>query len=348
MSKTRSTQQQSGAHGERLIALFAEKSECWLGRHQEEDYGVDLELELTKPMVVGEILKVQVKSTEIVGRRSGEIEGTLPRSLVHLGENLRVPLVLVIVETSTDRAWYLWVQRWWLNARQAGARFDRLPESSTVWIPEAQELAAGLRGELKNVARGQTWEQLVLSLGDTVRAALHQKSSTLLAPLADLLVDIGPLPDPFPLATVIDRVVEMGGKIWGTREGNLEVKALFTICRAFGDRFTVEQIDQLVWREEGYSRTGINALDLLYTSFPLHIVSLGLAARYTNRADPRPAFYCALREAHPGIDQFSLPRVAAGFQAHGLRLVDVDESRLLDKLANRGASAILDFVVAVA
>lgn len=341
MSKTRSSQQRIGAYGESLAALLVQKSGCWLPRNQGEDYGVDLEIELTEPSVAGEILKVQVKSAENVGRRSGEIEGILPRSMVHLGENLRVPLLLVVVETSTDRAWYLWVQQWWLHARQSGARFDQLPESSTVWIPESKELTAGLQGELKNVARGQTREQLVLSLSDTVRAAMHHKASTLLAPLVDLLVGVGPLPDSFPITEVIEGVVRMGGKIWDTHEGHIESRTLFTICRSFGDRFTVDEIDQLVWREDGYSRTGINALDLLYTYFPMHVGSLGLPARFASRADRRPAFYCALREAQPTAS------AAAGFQAYGLQIGYVDEWQLLDKVANRGRSAILDYVVPV-
>lgn len=347
MSKTRSNQQQTGSHGERIVALQAERSGCWLARHQEEDFGVDLEFELSHPAVVGEILKVQVKSTETIGRRTGEIEGILPQSLIHLGENLRVPLVLVIVETSTERAWYLWIQRWWLHARQKGARLDQLPESSTVWVPEGHELAAGLVGELKDIARGQTPEQLIISLSDAVRAAVHQRSSALLGPLTDLLASVGPLPDPFPLGLVIDRVLEMGGDIWGTPKGNLETRMLFTICRAFGYQFTVEQIDQLVWREEAYSRTGINALDALYTSFPRHLVGLALSIRYAQRDEARPAFYCALREAHPTISHLSLLGAAPGFQAHGLRFVDVDESTVQNKLANRGPSAILDFIEVV-
>ncbi|HKP04885.1 MAG TPA: DUF4365 domain-containing protein [Chthoniobacterales bacterium] len=347
MSKTRSNQQQTGSHGERIVALLAENSGCWLARHQQEDFGIDLEFELTHPAVVGEILKVQVKSSETIGRRTGEIEAILPKSLIHLGENLRVPLVLVIVEISTHRAWYLWIQRWWLHARQKGARLDQLPESSTVWVPEEHELVAGLQSELKDIARGQTPEQLVISLSGAVKAAVQQRSSVLLAPLIQLLASVGPLPDPFPIGLVIDRVLEMGGKIWGTPEGNRETGMLFTICGAFGDRFTAEQIDQLVWRGENYSRTGINALDALYTSFPRHVVGLDLSRRYANYGELRPAFYCALREAHPTISYLSLLAAAHGFRAHGIRLIDVDESTLFDKLASRGPSAILDYVEAV-
>jgi hypothetical protein len=57
-----------------------------------KDFGVDLELELTKPVVLGEVLKVQVKTTETLDRRAAEIEGASPRSLIHLGENLRCPM----------------------------------------------------------------------------------------------------------------------------------------------------------------------------------------------------------------------------------------------------------------
>lgn len=347
MSKSRSRGQQIGALGERLVAMVSEKSGCWLPRHQGEDFGIDLELELTKPAVMGEILKVQVKSNATIGRRAGEIECSLPRSLVRLGENLRVPLILIVAETNTDRAWYLWVQRWWQELRRKGARFDRLPESSTVWIPESHELMAGLQGELKDIARGQTWEQLVMNLTDTVRAAIFHESPTLLGPLTDLLVGIGPLPDPFPIGGIIDRVVGMGGKIWGTPEGNKEVSLLFTLCRSFGDRFTVDQIDQLLWRGEGYSRTGINALDMLYTCFPQHVASLALAVRYAERSERKPAYFCALREAHPTVSDFGLGRAAVGFQSYGLCLVKGGELELIDKLANRGVSAILDYLVAV-
>jgi hypothetical protein len=345
MSKVRSTQQQTGDFGERFVGVIVEKSGCWLTRNQDRDYGVDLEIELTEPKVAGEIVKLQVRSTETVSRNAGSIEAALPRTLVHLGENLRVPLLLVVFETSTERAWYLWVQRWWLQARQNGVRFDQLAETTTVWIPETQEFAPGLQGELKDIGRGQTREQLVLSLSDTVKAAIHHDDPFLLGPLTDLLAKLGPLPDPFPISLVIDRVVCLGGKIWATVEGNRESQLLFTLCRVFGDRFTVEQIDQLVWRGEGYSRTGINALDLLFTAFPDYIARLSLATRWTCRTDPRPAFYCAFRKAYPKDEIFCLVRPAFSFRSNGLYVTNMDEGTMLNHLANRGASALLDYLV---
>lgn len=344
MAKQRSRQQKTGATGEGLVAWLAQKSGGWIVRPQHADFGVDLELELDEPTVAGQLLKIQVKASETVERRDGKIGCTVPRSLVHLAENLRVPLILVRVDVATEQAWYLWIQRWWLSAREKGVRFDRLPEESMAWIPEEDELLVGLQGELPRLARGHTREQLVLSLSDTVRAAIHQGDVHLLSALTDLLEGVGPLPDPFPIASIIDRVVTMGSAIWGTTDGNELSRVLFCLCRSFGDRFSVDQIDRLVWRADAYSRTGINALDLLYTNFQERTVGLALAQRYAGYENKRPAFFCALRETYPGKSEFGLPRFAGGFHAHGFRLPEFDNGMLFDKIANRGASAILDVV----
>lgn len=339
--KARHERQRVGKYGERLVCLLADKSGHWLARSQEEDFGVDLELELTAPAVAGEILKVQVKSSTKVERDGSSVKCLLPRSLVHLGENLRVPVLLAVVEESTDRTWYLWIQRWWLQQRENGVRLDRLPENITVLLPDRDRLPAGLDGELRRIARGQTREQLVLSLSDAVRGAVRHNDSSLLASLVDVLARIGPLPDPFPIGMVINRALRLGAGLRGTDEGANVSRTLFELCRAFGDRFTAGQIDRLVWRGTGYSRTGIDALGLLYTNFPEATVARNLSARYAEEKDPRPAYYCALRERHPTVTDFELARLAAGFAAVGLRFHG-DPFDLLDKIANRGASAILD------
>ncbi|AOS46430.1 hypothetical protein Verru16b_03536 [Lacunisphaera limnophila] len=348
MAKTRSQQQAVGAKAEASAVWVAEASENWIVRHQvQHDFGMDIELELAIPAVAGELIKLQVKSTTTATQKQGRVACQLPKDLVHIGENLRIPLVLVWMDRSKERAWYLWVQRWWLSQRQEGVRFQDLPESITVWIPSAHDFRRGLTGELQQMARGETHEQLVLSLSDTVRAASRQDNAKMLTTLTDLLVEVGPLPDPFPIGAVIDRAVAMGLEIWGTPKGNKIVELLFRLAEIFGDRFTVEQIDRLIWRDETYSRTGINVLSRLYRYFPKHISQLKLPERYAGKKNPCPAFFCTLQEAFPNVSELGLQEAAREFRAFGFRLATTEEYDVLDKLMNRGPSALLDYLYPV-
>jgi len=344
---TRSKSQQIGSQGQRLVEYIIESSKEWIARNQDEDYALDLEAELSAEEVSGEIIKIQVKSSEAVKKRSGMRIGQLPKSLVNYSTICRIPIVLVIVDTTEENAWYLWIQKWLLLQRRDGVLLQSLPESITIEIPEDNTLQNGLKSELKDVAKFSTNEQLILSLNDTIKTASFVRSIDVLAPLVQIMSNLESLYDDFPVELVIDEVVSLGSRIWVTHEGNRVTELLFSVCRELGDSFNAKHIKRLVQRDDSYSRTGLNALGILYNKFPEHIKLLGLPSLFIESNLIMPAYYCNLRERYLGTDTASLFNSNTDFTIDGLTIPNEYRDDLFFKWVNRGDSAILDYVVEV-
>ena len=118
---------------------------------------------------------------------------------------------------------------------------------------------------------------------------------------------------------------------------------LFALMRELGDRVSKESVSNMTIRDDGYSRSGLVALGLLYDNFFEHMQSLALPD-YLVSTSAHVAYYCAFRESKPD-EKSNTPMDPTGFEFAGLRYDRPD--RALDKWANRGASALLDYLVAV-
>lgn len=337
----RSRPQQIGAFAQRWLAARIADHGAWITRDLSDDFGVDLEAELAVPEVQGEILKLQVKASERLQRIAGHVHIRVERRYLTYAASCRYPLVLVAVDTTLREAWYLWLQEHLL-----GAGWHELLQSEqaswTLRIPECRTLSSGLDGELRGIAQWRGKTQLVLSLLDALRAAASAGELATVTAVTDSLATMGEELGDRILRAVVAEVVTLGNRARGTEEGSAVTWKLFALLRRFGDRIDFDTVRRLVIRGESYSRTGINALGILYDTFPDHLRALDLPRAFV-AIDPRVAYYCAFRETVRSEPTF-VPDPGA-FRFAGLRY-DRPEG-YENRLANRGVSALLDCLVPI-
>jgi hypothetical protein len=120
-----------------------------------------------------------------------------------------------------------------------------------------------------------------------------------------------------------------------------KLKRLFALVRKLGHRISQPTIHGMVIRGESYSRVGLTALGLLYDDFPAHLRTLGLPTHFAE-IEPRVAYYCAFRETFPAEHSANVFADPKDFTFAGLRYVQPD--RHWDRYANRGPSALLDYL----
>src|SRR5690606_28364466 len=98
-------------------------------------------------------------------------------------------------------------------------------------------------------------------------------------------------------------------------------------------------------RDKGCSRTGLNALGILYDNFPKHTASLNLIERFENFNDPRLHYYCTIRERY--LDSKSPSWLSERNDLTDGKLkadFSTINTSIFDKWANRGDSVISDYV----
>ena len=109
---------------------------------------------------------------------------------------------------------------------------------------------------------------------------------------------------------------------------------------------TVETVDTMVRRGETYSRTGVNGLDSSTDDEHFqHAASLGLVKHFNQHDLPQVEYYCALREATPGKKDIEFIGGPGDFVFAGLKFHFPKEDFFGNKYANRGPSAILDYLI---
>jgi hypothetical protein len=335
---TRTRSQKTGAQGHRIAASIIEEHPDWLARELGEDYGVDLEAEGTEHGVRGEILKAQIKSSRRVRRSDVAIRAVIDAKYIAYADACRYPVIFILVDVSTKESWYIWLQKWALEARARSEAADRAGQF-TCWIPKSDTLRAGLDSELKGVARWQGNTQFALSLLDALRAAAGVVNSRAVAAVIQL-IDENERDIAEPAVNVIAReAVRLGDRLRGTEAGNILATQMFDLVRRVGARLSRTTILALVLRDQSYSRTGLIALGILYDDHFGHLRSMELPALLADN-HPQVAYYCAYREAYPASHSSDITTDPGVFVFAGLRYVGIERS--WDKYANRGPSALLD------
>jgi len=342
---SRTPQQKIGAVGHKWAMLCIENHPHWLARNLDEDFGIDAEAELTERGLTGEILKLQFKTTESVVLKEDHVRLTIDRKYIEYAATCRYPVVFVLIDSASRDAWYLWVQDWLLQQRRSGLHLSREQMSFTVWVPCSQTLVHGLDGQLKDIARWRGQTQLVLSLLDAMRAAAATESRHVTDKLVDLITATAPEVGGASLDIVIEEAVLLGDRLRGTTEGNNVSDKLFDLVRRFGGSLSPDSIDRMVRRQDSYSRTGLIALGILYDDFFSRTSTLGLPQVFLRLEAPHLAYYCALREANPTKQSLDFLCGPGDFRFADLRFDGIDTGRFANKYANRGPSAILDFLV---
>jgi len=147
-----------------------------------------------------------------------------------------------------------------------------------------------------------------------------------------------------PINLVLEEAVLLGNRLWGTREGNELAEQIFSLVRKYGAQMDVDSVDLMVRRDEAYSRTGVLGLSILYDEYFDYSKSLNLINHFERRGLHAVAFYCALREHFADEEDFSACLRSPEFEWGGFR-VGCDKGRLLSTYPNRGASAVLDYLI---
>ncbi len=343
MAANRTKSQKLGSQGQRLVQYLVEKDGSWIIRGQEEDFGIDLEAELDTPVVNGALLKIQVKTRSRFS--SGiQIKCHVKRTFLDYANSCRLPVILVIVDPHREQAWYVWLQEWLLKQRHEGIQTEMMPRNVALVVPPENELASGLRTRLRDIAECKTAIQIVLSLTDAIRASVANQSNKLTLAIANVLVEADKTFANFPIELAIGEVLRLGCRIWATGEGNDKSQLLFETCRRFGAGFDAKLVARMVVRGESYSRTGINALGILYDEFPERMRKLGLPKVFGGHTDPRVRYYCLLRERYFKKTSSDIVLTRSDFRIGKWDLEPGIREQLPDKWANRGDSAILDYV----
>lgn len=338
----RSAAQKTGSLGHKWLLAHVEEHPDWLSRDLGEDFGIDAEFEVSEGEVLGDILKIQIKTSDRVERRNGSVQFLIERKYLKYADACRYPVVLVRVDATSKEAWYLWLQEWLLTQSMTGGNPLMSNQQSWVeWVSDAQTVTAGLGGELKKIARWEGSSQLALSLRDALHAANAIGDRQMMIVVADAIASCGGGLGQAGLNAVIDQAIKLGNRMRGTLEGNAIADQLFTIVRRFGSRIDAATIDRLVLREGSYSRVGLASLAILYDDFFAHISSLALPARYQD-ATPEVAYYCAFRETHPEHSSEDVTVDPSSFVFAGLQYKQPD--MFWNKYANRGPSALLDYL----
>jgi hypothetical protein len=344
----RTSEQKIGDQGEQwlLSEITSHPAPSWIARRVEKDFGIDVEAELSENTVKGEILKLQCKTSEIVLRQNGRVHFEIARPYLDYALACRYPVIFVRIELSTRQAWYLWLQDWILmDARASDPVQDQ--GSYTVWVEESQTLSSGLTNSLAEIARWRGQTQLILSLRDAMRAAAATANPGLVKQIVGVLSEAAPLLGNVFLGLILREAMDLGEQLRGTFEGYAVGEQLFALARTFGEKASVETIDAMVRRNDSYSRTGIIGLGILYDTFHARTSSLGLVDHFLANKLPHVAYYCALREANPGKGYWDFLNGPGDFVFAGLKFTPPKNWNFSDKYANRGPSAILDYLEGV-
>ncbi|KYP13496.1 DUF4365 domain-containing protein [Flavihumibacter sp. CACIAM 22H1] len=343
----RSIAQQLGSLGQHMVKVEIEKSQCWIARDQNEDFGIDLEMELAIHEVSGKIIKVQIKSHQQVEQVGDFVYERLPKSFLRYAYECRIPVILIVASISSGEMWYAWLQKWLYDTNNKVNIYDELiSQSIQINIHKHSLLKDDLNGQLISIATWENETQKLITLYDLANLSLKLYDDNLSSLLFTYIEALNKentfsYPD-----QIIDKVIEIGASIWATPEGNKRTQQLFEFIRNNGNKLKREHISKLVIRGDSYSRTGINALGVLYSSFPRYAQSLLLPEFFKGFQDPRLHYYCVLRERCLADTSFFWVTPTANFRVGDFTIDDPDVlAQLMNKMANRGDSAILDYIV---
>jgi hypothetical protein len=341
---SRTAAQMLGSQGQSLVAHLINSTGAWIARAQDEDFGIDLEAELAVPHVNGQLIKIQVKASRSVEITERGVVCQIPKKLAVYANSCRLPVVLVRVDLGQQESWYVWLQQWLLDRQRSGLRTEEMPDLVTHHVPTDQTLQKGLLEELRDVAQWKTRTQLVLTVHDAIRTSAAVYHYGVLNHLVALLDQLGISNEHFPINLVIEQAIALGDRLWATHEGNQASSTLYAIGRHFGASFSADQIWRMVTRDELTSRTGLNALGILYDEAYDHIACLNLVQLFLKHPDKRIAFYCHLRELRPKAQILDCIHYGFDVQFADLAIHPSLKGDLFSKWPNRGDSVLLDYL----
>lgn len=341
--------QKIGSLGHSIVETQIKFSDVWIARNLTEDFGIDIELEFAPNAdeVEGKFVKAQIKSHKIIDQNKGTLTETFSKSFLRYVYECRVPIILIVVETSTTKSWYVWLQKWLIDSGNRSNIYDESQfKSLTVKICTDNVFKEGLHNELIAIASWENKTQLYIAVKDLANLSLKlydDKLSKLLFGYLEELQSANP-DEPNYIDLLLNRIIDLGTGIWATHEGNKVSQILYKFFRENGEKINADHIAKLVIRGKDCSRTGINALGILYDNYPQHTATLNLPRRFKDFDDPRLFYYCSMRERYLGIkspswlnenNNLNLGQIKTDFS--------LINTSIYDKWANRGDSVIFDY-----
>lgn len=256
--------QKKGHLGEDSIKFLVSKNGGWIARQQDKDFGIDIEMELVDENVVsGQFIKVQVKAVEKVKIVNNIIKHRIKNNFLKYCNECRVPVILVIFDVNSSRGFFIWVQEY-LRTNQVSLNHSI---TSTINIPQENDFENELNFTIKNIALRLNETQLQLDLKASLETSFLLGNEDIYQKLVSLSLGVAKT-NILEIEKIIEDLIELGNLVRGTNLGNQKATILYSLCRQFGDSFSVNNIKKMVLRESSYSRVGITALSILYDYFP--------------------------------------------------------------------------------
>lgn len=302
----RSISQRIGDQAENLAQGAFLAAPNWICRTQTHDFGVDLEAELIDVVdgveeLSGALVKLQIKGTlkPIFKNRGYYVR--LKTDFLKYVNQLRVPVVLLLVNIQNNEIHFLWLQEHLIGREDILYR----GQSVSVKVPEENTLKSSLHNQLPEIALGVTkGSQLmaVQKLFEVFSSKYDQKALELASGLLEHLGEGGHVSI---FNGAIDKLIKRGPHL--SRVGSQEFgKILVDLTRRFGDKLDASQVVKMVVRGDTYSLAGLNGLLGLYDGFPDHAKSLDLASQFDELDLYELSWYCRFREAHAQLDSLSI------------------------------------------
>lgn len=340
--------QKIGSLGHSLVETQIKASELWIARNLTEDFGIDIELEFApnNDEVKGRFIKAQIKSHKTVKYANEFLSEPFSKGFLRYVYECRVPIILIIAETSSEKTWYVWLQKWLIDSGNVSNLYDETTTKTlSVNIAIKDDFKQALKSDLTSIASWENKTQLYIAVKDLANLSLTMYDEKLSEILFDYLGELKATnpDDPDYIELILNRVIELGMGIWATPEGNKVSRMLFKFLKENGEKINSNHISKLIIRGESCSRTGINALGLLYDNYPQHTASLKLKERFKKFSDPRVFYYCSIREKYLGTKSPHWLEKDLEFGNFKADFSEINTS-IFDKWANRGDSVILDYV----
>ena len=347
----RTANQRWGDQGESFVASLVDRHPSWLARHQDRDYGIDLEAELAtsageEQIFTGKLVKIQCKAIHNTSTNPLFVTFSLDRDHLEYAAQFRIPVILVMTNPVQGVGWWLWLQKWTLENE---IRLMAAPAqgSFTLSIPLEQTIASGLDGPLQAIARGEGPVAMTLALREIVTVASGWENRDVVENVIRALSSLHGPSRSWTLERTTDYLIDLSGRTHA--EAQQALPALLALMDSAGDTFTTEQIVRLVIRGELVSRTGLHAVSRLFAAWHDHAMSLGLSSAFWAAACPQAAWYCAMLERVPTDAVTVLALSVANGKVSDLRYRNIvltldDETRdyIVAKWPNRGDSILVD------
>lgn len=343
---TRSKSQKIGSAGHRLVSQIISSNSNWISREQDEDFGIDLEAEVCEPNVLGDIIKIQIKSHETVCIKKDKVITTIEHKYIEYAENCRIPVVFVIVDTTKQQAWYIWIQEILFEYRKRNIRLER--KGFPVQIPLTNTLEQGLQKDLLTIAKRENLVQLEISLYETAMIALSTGNKNISDEILSLIDKYKSVTTESTIEIIIQTMITKSLESTCLSDLNDVNEIFFDLCRKYGDKFTKQQIIDMTLRNDTYSRSGVIGLGILYDDYFSEISTLSLPTEFQIRSSIPLYYYCKLREKYPGVCSHKLAYGDYDLTIDNYTIKDNGKEYLREKWVYRADSLFLDVIQTIA